>query len=178
MLLCQYELHSDVLQLFDFMMQCWWWISKYHLLFWKWTLLEGLSTRLFIYFCKYLENPRTSLLLWFSEVNWACFGTYHNCFLSLYILLIRHGCYPFLKFCRRFLSEIVLNCTPTTIFYKHWCQFYTGNLYSMMSCRTCTLSEIRNILKTLLGEWFYLWQCSPKNTFVWICFLSLIYFSL
>jgi hypothetical protein len=55
-----------------FMLQCWWWISKCHLLFSKWTLLEGLSTWLFIPRRKYLENPSTYLLLQLQllEVNW------------------------------------------------------------------------------------------------------------
>lgn len=81
--MCQYPLHSIVWCPFGFMLQCWWWISGCYLLFWKWTLLEGLSTRLFISFGKYLEIPFRSLLLFMlllllSEVNWAC---YPNCIL-------------------------------------------------------------------------------------------------
>lgn len=103
---CQHELHSDVWQLFDFMLQCWWWISKCHLLFWKWTLLEGLSTRLFVSFCKYSENPFTSLLSWLSEVNWACFGTWHHRFLSVYIANV--SWLLSLKFLQKLLFEIQL----------------------------------------------------------------------
>lgn len=90
--------------LFDFMLQCWWWISSCHLLFWKWTLLEGLSTRLFISFCKYFGNPFRTLLLCLLEFKELSFISVF----CHYILLMCHGCRPFLKYCSSFLFEIAL----------------------------------------------------------------------
>lgn len=39
---------------FCFWLQCWWWISTCHLLFWEFSLLKGLSSWISISLCKYI----------------------------------------------------------------------------------------------------------------------------